>query len=179
MENIGKKTIGCGKNVFELNLPATKERLGVGLLLMAKIEGLVKIFTIRELEDKPRFSKQAGMLSFPIESFNPERDMNEFDTMQRLIDEEIGVPIDQISLMGIIPKIFHPIPGRSDIDIIYGVAGFLGDPDRKFHPIDDDIEFAGWLTPRELLAIPSIRVEVEPIIVDYFTYRHTGTKKLI
>ena len=178
MTKTKKGTSGSGKDVFDLRLPTTKEKLGVGLLLFAEIGGNSKIFTIRELEDKPQFSKQAGMLSFPIESFNPERDANEFDTMYRLIDEEIGVPIDQISLLGIIPRIFHPIPGRSDIDIIYGAAHFLGNPKRKFFPIDDDIEFAGWKTSRELLLAPLIRVEVKPILLDYMSNRRIATEKV-
>ena len=40
--------------------------VGVGLLLFAKINGDLKLFTIKELKDKPTIYKKAGMKTFPF-----------------------------------------------------------------------------------------------------------------
>ncbi len=137
--------------------------IGVGLLLFSQ----GRLLTVKELQEKPHYHKVAGMLSFPLETFE-KKDRDIQATVHRLLQEELGISSEEIALWGIAPKIFKPIPGRADIAMFYGVGTFLGNPDREFRPTDSDVEIAGWKTPAELLAEKSIRVEVRPTLEDFF-----------
>jgi len=138
---------------------------GVGFLLFHFINGSPKIFVIRELKDKPVLRKKAGMLSFPLETFK-DNDHNHLGTIVRLLEEEVGIALSEVEILGVFSERFNLIPGRKDIETVYGYGLFLGDPCREFIPDDDDIVFAGWMTLAEILQHP-IRVEVAPII-DHF-----------
>jgi hypothetical protein len=136
--------------------------IGIGFPLFIFEGKIPKLFTIRELEDKPHYHKRAGMISFPLETFKPEdKDLN--GTILRLFDEEMGISPEQIKILRLVQNEFNPIPGRKDISIFYGYGTFSGDPNQKFLPKDNDIEFAGWQTIPQLLA-SFIRVEVSPIL---------------
>ncbi|MFA7209470.1 MAG: NUDIX hydrolase [Parcubacteria group bacterium] len=136
--------------------------VGVGLLLFSRGQ----ILTVRELENKPQYHKQVGMLSFPFETFEKE-DRNTKGTLVRLLKEELGLSKKEVKIWGICPKIFNPIPKREDIRIYYGAASFLGDPHRTFQPESTNVEIFGWLTPTCLYEADPRRVEVRPILEDF------------
>ena len=137
--------------------------VGIGLILLSSENSLL---AIRELRSKPEIHKKAGMLSFPLETFK-EKDGNLRATIGRLLEEELGIPIEEVELWGIAPQFFTIIPGRRDIRVYYGVGTYLGDPTREFRPKDDDVEVVGWMTPGGLLMERHIRVEVAPILLDF------------
>jgi len=140
---------------------------GIGLLLFSN----GRILTVRELRDKPQYCKTAGMISFPVETFDKNQDRNLEDTLSRILQEELGIrEADEVSILGIVPTILRPIPAREDIDIHYGLAAFLGNPNRIFTPEDtDDVEIAGWMKPEKLYETSPIRVEVRPVLDDFFS----------
>ncbi len=142
--------------------------IGVGFLLFSLIDGAFKVFTVEELKGKPENKKEAGMMSFPLETFEV-KDICPRNTITRLIREEIGVPIDQVEIMGFSFQEFRPIPGREDITILYGFGKFSGDPNQEFKPKDDDIKFVGWFTPKELLNRHFVRVEVPSLLAHFAT----------
>ena len=137
--------------------------VGVGLLLFS--DG--RLLAVQELQSKPQYHKLAGMISFPLETFDGEKDRTTTDTIIRLLSEELGISNDEVDLWGIAPETFKLIPGRNDVETHYGVGTFLGNPERKFHPSDNDIRVVGWKTPDQLLNEKSIRVEVRPILEDF------------
>ena len=142
--------------------------IGVGLLLF--LDG--RILTIKELRDKPEIKKEAGMISFPIETLEDE-DINPFETIKRLLWEELGLILNQVRFLGFSPNKFNLIPKREDITTLYGVAKFLGSPEYIFVPKDDDIAIAGWKTPWELLSAEKskVRIEVHSILNDFLATR--------
>lgn len=141
--------------------------VGVGFLLLDVRGDETRVFAVRELEAKPQYFKERGMISFPLETFDPSIDSTEFETIQRLVKEEIGVPLAEVAFSGLFEERFSLIPGRKDVETVYGYGFFQGDPGRKFKPLDTDIQFAGWYTFLELLAFPKIRVETTPIVWDF------------
>ncbi len=144
---------------------------GVGFLLFFIDEnGVPRLYTIKELNDKPQYSKCSGMVSFPIETFE-EKDVNPQGTIRRLLREEMGILENEVIFFDIAQEVFHPIPGREDIDIFYGYGLFSGNSGKIFVPGDVDIVFAGWKTLEELLA-QYIRVEVRPIL-EHFKNNHS------
>lgn len=146
-----------------------KSPIGIALLLFSNGNGAPRLFTVEELKDKPKYSKFKGMISFPLETFE-EDDLIPENTIKRLLQEEVGISFDDLSCCIIAQEVFHPIPGREDIDILYGYGIFKGNPENIFTPEDDDIKFAGWKTPDELLQ-QYVRVEVRPII-EHFQKNH-------
>jgi len=145
---------------------------GVGFLLFSKNpSGIWELFTIVELESKPQYHKERGMLSFPLETFE-ERDGNFTGTIDRLIKEEIGVPLNEVVVSGIARDCFQPIPGREDVHTYYGYGLFTGNRERVFAPEDTDIKFAGWWSA-ELLLRQKVRVEVYPIL-KHFAENHSS-----
>lgn len=142
--------------------------IGVGLLLFLQN----RLLTVKELQGKHHYHKLAGMLSFPLETFKKE-DNGIQGTTHRLLQEELGISKEEVDLWGFAPKIFKPIPGRRDIAMFYGVGTFLGNPNRKFRPMDTDVAIAGWKTPTDLLREKSIRVEVRPVLEDFFLRSRT------
>lgn len=137
--------------------------IGVGLMLFARIDGANKLFTLKELRNKPLIHKVAGMVSFPLETYEPE-DAYVRNTINRMLEEEIGIARDQVKIILISDAKFRLIPGNENIISTYGVGIFHGNPFQEFHPKDDDIIFDGWRTPEELLEQPLIRIEVEPML---------------
>ena len=138
--------------------------IGVCLLLFSD-DG--RIITIQELESKLEFHKKAGMVSFPIETFEEWRDASLLHTIYRLLREELGISHNEVSIEGIAPEHFNFIPERDDIIWYYGFGIFLGNPNRKFIPEDTDIRVVGWKTLDQLMAEKSKRIEVDPIINHY------------
>jgi hypothetical protein len=138
--------------------------IGVGFLLFSITNHVPRLFVVKELRDKPTIHKQAGMLSFPLET-NKTSDGGYAGTICRLFKEEIGISPDQVEIKKIINEEFRLIPGRSDIITVYGYGLYKGNMSSEvFLPSDNDIAFHGWLSCGELLAQPLIRVEVAPII---------------
>lgn len=137
--------------------------IGVGFLLFFIIDGVPKLFVLRELKSKPEIQKREGMLSFPLETYQ-KTDSNYTNTVIRLLREEIGISPEQVSIEKIISKNFSLIPGRSDIITVYGYGFFHGDLAAYFYPSDNDIAFAGWYSCKDLLDYPLIRVETAPIL---------------
>ena len=110
---------------------------GVGFLLFSNGNGNTpRIFTVEELKSKPEIHKEAGMASFPLETFKT-TDVIFENTIMRLIQEEIGIPRDLISIYGLSPCRFLLIPGRKDILTVYGFGKFHGNTSEIFFPIDD------------------------------------------
>ena len=143
---------------------------GVGFLLFSNGNGNTpRIFTVEELKSKPEIHKEAGMASFPLETFKT-TDVIFENTIMRLIQEEIGIPRDLISIYGLSPCRFQLIPGRKDILTVYGFGKFHGNTSEIFFPIDTDIKFAGWKTFDELCSLPT-RVETIPIL-EHFQKNH-------
>lgn len=140
--------------------------VGVGFLLFSVIDGVPKLFVIRELKDKPEIFKKKGMLSFPLETFKT-ADGSYINTIIRSLKEEIGICPDQVADIHVMPDNLHLIPGKNEIVTKYGYGIFLGETDTGFTPTDNDIEFAGWLTCEELLACPLIRVETSPVLLHF------------
>jgi len=140
-----------------------KQIIGIGFLLLSKNN----ILTVEELKSKPALHKKAGMISFPLETFDSEKDKNFFDTINRLLEEELGVEKEEVFIQGICPKAFNIIPNRNDIVTHYGTGLFLGNPNRVFIPKDTDIRVAGWITPEQLLKNANIRLEVHPILTHF------------
>lgn len=136
--------------------------IGVGFLLFAPIDGAFKLFVLKELKGKSEYHKVAGMVSFPLETFEA-RDVCPQNTIPRLIGEEMGIDLGMVRELGFSREAFHLIPGRADITTFYGFGVYAGDPNGEFSPTDTDIAFAGWMTPEELLG-QYVRIEVGPIL---------------
>ena len=139
-----------------------KSVIGIGLILLHN----ESLLTVRERESKPQYYKEAGMLSFPLETFE-EEDGDFRGTINRLLCEELGISREEVELWGMAPENFRLIPGRMDVEVYYGVGVFHGDPRRRFHPKGDDVDVVGWKTPAELMAERPIRIEVVPILNDF------------
>lgn len=141
---------------------------GVAFLLFAKVDNDLKLYAIKELTSKPAIFKEAGMISFPLETMEEEDDGVVERTLLRLIDEETGIPIKYIVIGDIIKKDLILIPQRKDIIFNYAYGFFIGNPQAVsiFKPKDTDIVFAGWKSVNELLK-SFRRVEVEPLMAHF------------
>lgn len=132
-------------------------KIGVGLILLAKTTG--RMLVLRELRGKPEIEKKAGMISFPLETAKQgERKEN---TAQRLIIEEIGIPLfaSPVFFGGEFQIVSNAITLAS-----YGVCNneFVATPK------DNDVEFFGWMFPKEMLNPNNfVRKEVCPIITSF------------
>ena len=127
---------------------------GVALILIASSTG--RLLVLKELKDKPIIKKKAGMISFPLETVAP-GERKEI-AVQRLIFEEIGVEVDA-----------DPIFFGGAFSIIEQTQTFAAyavcDDEFVPTPRDEDVEFYGWLHPRELLCSGNpLRIEVAPIM---------------
>jgi ADP-ribose pyrophosphatase YjhB (NUDIX family) len=146
--------------------------IGVGFLFLKKENGVFRVYTVRELLAKPEYEKEPGMISFPLETVNPNEAVA--DAIHRLIKEEIGLPRGVVKIESVSPKKFRPIPSRQDVVIYYGY-GFLPEGlAEDFQPGDDDVVFAGWLNFGELLYSPRRRLEVAPILLDFLCKHSTS-----
>ncbi len=131
---------------------------GVGLLL---IEPNGKLLVLKELQNKPHIRKEAGMLSFPLETIK-EGELFE-DTLLRLVTEEIGIPIElkEVQKIGTFDFKHDTCEARVYMFIAHVNKAFVA------KPTDTDIDFHGWMDPNELLNIKHKRVEVQPILNSY------------
>lgn len=144
---------------------------GVGLLLFV-MNGGPRLAVVKELVAKPQYSKQAGMLSFPLETVEAYDD-GLLGTVWRLIKEELGKDISSlVTVLDVIEEPMQLIPGRPDINTYYGYGIFHGSREQILQPQSDDITFAGWLAPEDLLARPLIRVEVVPVWTHFIQSGH-------
>ncbi len=144
--------------------------VGVGLLLFWSGNGSPKMFTIKELKGKPELCKEKGMISFPLETYK-EEDGSHHGTINRLLEEEVGISPKQVRVYSIISEGFNLIPGRKDIQTYYGYGVFLGDPDQSFISQDNDVVFAGWKPLITLSSYP-LRVEVVPVLKHFLSRGH-------
>jgi len=152
--------------------------LGVGFLLFTP-ERLSRLFVVRELKDKPSISKESGMLSFPLETAEESDGGVAENTIWRLVEEEIGVDRNLVVILGVEQRRFKLIPGRDDIETVYGYGLFLGNPEEhKFSPSDTDIVFAGWKTIGEM-SNSFTRVETLPILMHFVdNHFHEVTREI-
>ena len=130
---------------------------------------LGEIFTIKELKSKPEYFKEAGMISFPLET-QEDFDNGDVGTAERLIGEEMDPKLrPYISCFIRDKNDFNLIPGKSNIVTRYHF-GFLtkNAPINDVEIMDDDVEFYGWLKPADLFFADSIRIEVRPILEHLF-----------
>lgn len=133
---------------------------GVGLLLIGPDD---RIFLLRELRGKAHFGKAAGMVSFPIETIEPNE--TSFQALGRLIKEEIGVSM--LNLPMFFKKFMINLNGiYTEQLFMYQLRcpeNFVATPD------DDDVEHFGWLLPNQILELGAgrIRLEVRPVIGAY------------
>jgi len=127
---------------------------GVGLLLF---EPQGKLLVLRELQDKPHIKKEAGMLSFPLETTEGNETFEE--TLWRLVSQEIGVALamhaEEIGRF----KFFY------DTCTVHACM-FAAHVQQTFiaRPTDTDIIYHGWMHPTDLLEVVHKRVEVAPIL---------------
>jgi 8-oxo-dGTP pyrophosphatase MutT (NUDIX family) len=143
--------------------------IGVGLLLFAEIEKIPKIFVIQELKDKPEIAKEKGMFSFPLETYK-KSDGDYLKTLERLLKEEVGISLSNVAICEVFEKRFRLIPGREDVETVYGYGIFIGNPLCNFTPSDNDIKFEGWMSFKEILA-RRVRVEVMPILQHFLSQK--------
>jgi hypothetical protein len=144
-----------------------KERIvGVGLILyLVDGQGRIWIRVVRETRAKPLIRKEAGMVSFPLETQETQDEGSIIRTMLRCAGEELGIPSDQVADCFPVATEFRFFPEIEQFDIItrYGVAQYIGIPDADFSSPSGDTEAVGWMMVPELLAQPLIRVETQPI----------------
>jgi 8-oxo-dGTP pyrophosphatase MutT (NUDIX family) len=141
--------------------------LGVGLILIAEETG--RILVLKELKSKPIIQKQAGMLSFPLETVK--KGEGKYDAVKRLLLEEVGVDISIISL----GPIFFGGTMEIFTQIAYTIQAYaLCKQEFVVTPNDTDIEFYGWMNPKDLLKCQFIRAEVPPIINLFLSKKRFG-----
>lgn len=158
------------KKEEEMEMKDQRPLTGIGFILF-NYKG--EIFTIKELKSKPEYFKEAGMISFPLET-QEDFDNGDVDTVERLIEEEMDLRLRKHIYCFVRDKNdFSLIPGRSDIVTRYHF-GFLNKkaPINDIKIVDREIEFNGWLNPTQLFLSDLIRVEVRPILRHLFQNYH-------
>ncbi|HBI34033.1 MAG TPA: hypothetical protein DEA43_02420 [Candidatus Moranbacteria bacterium] len=141
-----------------------KKIIGVGLLLFTSIEGVPKMYTVKELKAKPSIFKEVGMIGPPFETMEEKDDDNIETTITRLIQEETPFSISEICLHEIISEDFNLIPKRPDIFTRYAYASLKSDPPEEILELPDiDISFAGWHPLCEMYD-KFTRIETLPIL---------------
>jgi hypothetical protein len=141
-------------------MKSTATLVAVALILVSPHN---RILTIRELRAKPEFNKRIGMLSPPLETVQGDESANQ--TVERLIDEEIAGREHIIAH----PTFFREMmidlgPGATHVG---RVSVYVGHARRCFESRStDEVQYYGWLTRHQLLAVPNgmRRVEVRPIL---------------
>ncbi|MBP9801827.1 MAG: hypothetical protein KBC83_04150 [Candidatus Moranbacteria bacterium] len=143
---------------------------GVGLILCTQSPQGIQIMVIREIKEKPLIGKRAGMLSFPLETQEAADEGSVIQTMQRCGREELGIdePADVADYFPVATE-FRLFPEARGYDIVtrYGIAWYVGPPDRSFSSASSEIEVMGWMTIPALLASDLIRVETRPVCEDF------------
>ena len=120
-----------------------------------------RMFTLRELREKPDYEKKAGMLSFPLET--KEEGESDGEALRRLLLEEVGVEISlsEKAFLGSVEMDF--LSGKKSRLFCYlclSTKEFPGDPR------DNDVSYHGWLTPNDFLRldVELRRKEVLPVL---------------
>lgn len=127
---------------------------GVALLLFSA-EG--KLAVIKEKKSKPIIEKEAGMLSFPMET-TLDGELPE-QTLARLLYEELGLNESEISGLSRLKKVY--VEHNVELTIFHA---FLMEKQPKLLPIDTgDVKFEGWMYPENLKA-RYVRREVIPVL---------------
>ena len=140
--------------------------VGVGLLLYRTLpNGTMQILVVRENRAKPLIGKEAGMLSFPLETQEIQDEESVIRTMQRCAGEELGISPNQMVECFSVAIEFRLFPDVEEYNIVtrYGIARYIGIPDHTVSSLSRETEVVGWMTVPELLAQPLIRVETRPI----------------
>lgn len=127
---------------------------GVGLIIISRDSH--RILVMRELKAKELVKKEVGMISFPLETV--EEGETHLGTARRLIQEEIGVDIDDE------PKIFCDpvviVPGTQTLG-----AFVVVDSEFRAEPNDSDVAFHGWAHIEDLMQEKAfVRRETVPIL---------------
>lgn len=131
-----------------------------------------ELLLLRELEAKVHYCKKAGMLSFPIETIEKGETPNQ--ALDRLIDEEIGMPIMAA------PFLYKKFKIKLNGSFTEKLHVFIGVCRSEFvaYPKDIDVEYYGWMLPRDFLNLPKlpepfreqIRVEMPKVLWDYLAH---------
>lgn len=140
--------------------------VGVGLILYRIDDyGRMRIMVVRENRAKPLIGKEAGMLSFPLETQETQDEGSIIRTMRRCAGEELGISPNQMGKCFPVAIEFRLFPDVEECDIVtrYGIARYIGIPDHAVSSFSRETEVVGWMTVPELLAQPLIRVETRPI----------------
>ena len=140
--------------------------VGVGLILYRIDDyGRMRIMVVRENRAKPLIGKEAGMLSFPLETQETQDEGSIIRTMRRCAGEELGISPDQMVECFPVAIEFRLFPDVEEYNIVtrYGIARYIGIPDHTVSSFSRETEVVGWMTVPELLAQPLIRVETRPI----------------
>ena len=130
---------------------------GVGLLLLSSN---IRLLVLKELESKPQSRKQAGMLSFPLETLEvTEAPIN---GIARLIKEEVDhAQVGNIFALQQLGEYHFTHPG---CDVIIHAYQARASHEFEAQPADSDVEHFGWIEPALLIAYQHVRLEVTPII---------------
>lgn len=131
--------------------------LGVALLIVSPAG---RIFCLEELQDKVRYEKYSGMISFPIETM--EDGEGREHALERLLTEEVG------SFLLLSDPHFL---GEVDVDYLTGekskIFCYLVFSPEEFEgsPGDTDVQFFGWKSFEEVVSFceNSRRREVLPV----------------
>ena len=130
---------------------------GVGLLLLSN-KG--RLLILEELEAKPLIQKEAGMLTFPLETVKTGESHER--SLRRLLVEEVGIiETEDFTQLGWF-EFKHP---QCEVKILTYVAQV--ESEFIARPSDSDVAHKGWMSPTQLLDHHHKRLEVNPIIAAY------------
>lgn len=129
----------------------------VGLLLFDQSG---RILLLRELETKLHYGKVAGMLSVPIETIEQGEKVNQ--TFRRLLVEEVGVLVDGRFIFFKRFQIKLNDAYTEEMSVFTGICKTSFVP----HPKDTDVQYFGWMLPRDILNLSpgQVRLEVKPLL---------------
>ncbi|MEN8252316.1 MAG: NUDIX domain-containing protein [Patescibacteria group bacterium] len=129
-------------------------KIGVGLIVIANKTN--RILTVRELFAKPIIMKEAGMVSFPIETVKKGEEFA--DTITRLMEEEMGIIMKEKFKFFCEP--FMLIPNTQTL------AAYMRVEDEfDIYPDDHRVEYSGWYSTEDLMSDEFFtRVETRPIL---------------
>lgn len=142
----------------------------VGLLLIKPQDG--HIFVVRENTSKPKFGKEEGMLSIPIETHERKKDNSEFETLVRVRKEEMDGRL-RYAYPTLLTRV-EVTPGVECVLYRSWVSGpyyYFGDGFNNTHK--DEVTPLGFMHPDDLFVAPHRR-EVD--LVRDFIYAHKKSK---
>lgn len=144
------------------NMPKT----GFGLLLFSIIDKTPQLVTVMELQSNPKIAKQAGSISFPLETVDRNLDHCARDTVDRLLVEELGLNPGQVTYE-ITDAEFNLIPTNKLITTRYAYGFIHSKEPYHINPQDIDIIFYRWMPMDDLLDHPNTRIETKPILTHF------------